>query len=297
MSLPHFVSNQVQQARRYFLDLSPQPDVPLALVCGGRERLKPDYLVQRTDFPFFCVELVVEGEGEVILNGVRRALYPGVAFAYGPGIQHTIRTSPEKPMLKYYVDFAGRQAESLLTASGIGPGLSIHVSPVEEIVDLFENLQRDSASEHPIASEVCLTLLKLMLLKLRERAIPAPVAEPRALATYRRARGLLEQNALLWQSAEQAAAACGMTQEYLSRLFRKFGHTTPYRFLTRIKMGRAAELLLDANMKVQEVAEELGFSDPFHFSRSFKRVYGASPEQFVRRVRRTPRELPLSHPD
>ena len=286
MSLPTFVSQQVQQARRYFLDLSPPSDVPLALVCGGRERVKTDYLIQRTDFPFFCVELIVEGEGEVILNGTRRALHPGVAFSYGPGIQHTIRTSPEKPMLKYYVDFTGQQAESLLMACGLNPGLSIQVTPVEEVVDIFENLQRDSASEHPVALELCLTLLRLLLLKLRERAIPTPTAEPRVLATYRRARQLMEQNALIWHSAEEAAAHCKITPEYLSRIFRKFGHTTPYRFLTRVKMGRAAELLLDANMKVQEVAEELGFSDPFHFSRSFKRVYGASPEQFVRRVQR-----------
>ena len=49
-------------------------------------------------------------------------------------------------------------------------------------------------------------------------------------------------------------------------------------------MSRAAELLLDAGLKVVEVAAELGFSDPAHFSRSFKQVYGVSPERFVREV-------------
>ncbi|MEI6714416.1 MAG: AraC family transcriptional regulator [Verrucomicrobiota bacterium] len=286
MSLPTFVSKQVQQARRYFLDLNADAQSPLALVCGGCERVTPDYLIQRNDFPYYCVELIAEGEGEAILNGTKQPLYPGVVFSYGPRVPHTIRTSPEKPMLKYYIDFTGPTALELLKANGLALGTSIHVTPMEEIVDIFESLQRDASSEHPIAGEICLTLLRLLLLKLQERAIPAAASEPRALATYRRARQLLEQNALVWHSADEAASRCGMTPEYLSRLFKKYAHTTPYRFLMRLKMSRAAELLLDANLKVREVSEELGFSDPFHFSRAFKRLYGASPEQFVRRVQR-----------
>ena len=287
MSLPTFVSKQVQTARRYFLNLSPDPDDPLALVCGGCERVSKDYLIQRHDFPYFCVELIAEGEGEALLQGGRQALYPGVAFAYGPGIAHTIRTSPQKPMLKYYVDFTGKEAEVLLRESGLLPGTALHVNPVEEIVELFEHLGRDAGSEHAAAPRICQTLLQLLLLKLQERAIPASTAEPRAVATYRRARALLEQNALQWTSADQAAQECGMTPEYLSRLFKRYAHTTPYRFLMRLKLGRAAELLLDAHLKVREVSEELGFSDPFHFSRAFKRLYGASPEHFVRRLQRT----------
>jgi AraC-like DNA-binding protein len=50
-------------------------------------------------------------------------------------------------------------------------------------------------------------------------------------------------------------------------------------------MSRAAELLLDVGLKVSAVAAELGFSEPSHFSRSFKHVYGVSPERFVREVK------------
>jgi AraC-like DNA-binding protein len=47
-------------------------------------------------------------------------------------------------------------------------------------------------------------------------------------------------------------------------------------------MNRAAALLLDQRMMVKEVADALGFADAFHFSRTFKRVYGISPERFIR---------------
>jgi AraC-like DNA-binding protein len=58
---------------------------------------------------------------------------------------------------------------------------------------------------------------------------------------------------------------------------------TPYRFLMRLKMSHAASLLLNPDALVKEVAYELDFSDPFHFSRSFKSVYGVSPERFMNR--------------
>ena len=51
----------------------------------------------------------------------------------------------------------------------------------------------------------------------------------------------------------------------------------------RLKMSRAASLLLIPGKLVKEVADEMNFNDPFHFSRSFKSVYGISPEQFMQR--------------
>jgi AraC-like DNA-binding protein len=50
-------------------------------------------------------------------------------------------------------------------------------------------------------------------------------------------------------------------------------------------MNYASSLLLDHGMLVKEVAGKLGYADAFHFSRTFKRSYGVSPQQFLRRSR------------
>ena len=47
-------------------------------------------------------------------------------------------------------------------------------------------------------------------------------------------------------------------------------------------MNRAAEMLLEDRLLIKEVAKQLGFSDPFQFSRAFKGVYGIPPKQLVR---------------
>ena len=47
----------------------------------------------------------------------------------------------------------------------------------------------------------------------------------------------------------------------------------------------AAALLLDRGLLVREVGQQVGYEDPYHFSKVFKRVYSLSPEAFRSRGR------------
>ena len=86
-------------------------------------------------------------------------------------------------------------------------------------------------------------------------------------------------------SLEQVARECLVDRAYLCRLFRRYDHQTPHQFLMRRKMHLAAERLQQPELLVKQVAAQLGFADPFHFSRTFKRVFGLSPEAFRQQQR------------
>ena len=66
---PSFVSRQVTEARRFYLDLNPPAGHGLTVVCGGWESCSPDFRVERADFPFLCVEFVAAGSGSLLLAG------------------------------------------------------------------------------------------------------------------------------------------------------------------------------------------------------------------------------------
>ena len=80
---------------------------------------------------------------------------------------------------------------------------------------------------------------------------------------------------------EDLANELNIDAAYLSRVFKRFHNESPYKFLIRLKMGHAASLLLSSRRLVKDIAFELGFENPFHFSRTFKSVYGVSPEKFL----------------
>jgi len=107
-----------------------------------------------------------------------------------------------------------------------------------------------------------------------------------AWQTYMRCRQHIERNYLEIATVNDAARKCFIDQAYLSRLFKRFAEESPLQLLTRLKMGRAAELLSNRDLLIKQVAEEVGFADPYHFSRVFKRVYGILPETFTQAARR-----------
>ena len=79
-------------------------------------------------------------------------------------------------------------------------------------------------------------------------------------------------------SMEEMSRALGYTREHLTRLFQASYRTTPKQYLHTRKMNHAMALLL-GGAKVQEVAERLGYSSPYAFSKAFKAYYGLSPRQ------------------
>lgn len=104
-----------------------------------------------------------------------------------------------------------------------------------------------------------------------------------AFETYQRCRTFVEEHYLSLHSLAQIAADCRIDPAYLCRLFARYDHQSPYQYLTRLRMGHAAQRLQTPGILVKQVAGELGFGDPFHFSRMFRRTFGVSPQHLMQR--------------
>ena len=72
----------------------------------------------------------------------------------------------------------------------------------------------------------------------------------------------------------------GISKSSLARLFSRSGLETPSSYWLKCKINSATYFLLNTRMSVKEIAFELGFSSPFHFSNVFSRETGKSPLQF-----------------
>ena len=81
---------------------------------------------------------------------------------------------------------------------------------------------------------------------------------------------------------EEIAAATGVEASSVCRWFRRYQGTSPYQYLLRRKMNIAAEYLVENGGLVKEVAQRVGFADPYHFSRAFKSVHGVAPRALLR---------------
>jgi AraC-like DNA-binding protein len=279
-SEPEFFSPQVAAARRFYLDLSPAANRSLAVVCGGLEHCTADYAIHRTTFPFNSIEYVARGSGQVKLQGKTFPLNPGTIFAYGPGVSHDITGSPTAPLVKYFVDFSGRSAARLLKSCKVPPGHVAQVFPPNALAGLFDELIQSGLHLGRGNRELCSKLLECLTLKIAGTNTPLGGTETLSFASYQQCRRHIEQNYLNLRTLEQIAQECHADKAYLCRLFRRYDQQSPYQFLLRLKMNHAAERLQQPRSLVKQVAEEAGFSDPFHFSRVFRNVLGVSPAAF-----------------
>jgi AraC-like DNA-binding protein len=72
--------------------------------------------------------------------------------------------------------------------------------------------------------------------------------------------------------------ACGYSPDHLRRLFESRFGISPKAFRTNYRMHLAQDLLKLRDLTVQEVAVELGYGHPGHFSSAFKKYFGQSPK-------------------
>lgn len=80
------------------------------------------------------------------------------------------------------------------------------------------------------------------------------------------------------------AKRVGFTESYLSVLFKKETGEKIVEYLTKVRMKKARELLKDPSFKIYEISELIGYGDPNHFSKYFKKIEGVFPLEYRKTV-------------
>ncbi|MBQ3791247.1 MAG: response regulator [Lachnospiraceae bacterium] len=76
------------------------------------------------------------------------------------------------------------------------------------------------------------------------------------------------------------ALKLGFSSSYLTKIFNRVEKIPPSKYIRNYRMGIAKQLMNDKGMTLQQVAAAVGYSDPFHFSRSFKQTIGMTPTEY-----------------
>lgn len=282
MEPPAFLSRQVREGRYFFLDLRTSASSSKTVVlCGGMERCRPEYRVERPH-GFFChgIELVVGGSGRYQRGGSTYALEAGSLYHYGPGEPHVIATEADAPMVKFFVDFVGATAEKLIQGGPFVRPAPVLLHDYWNVLRLFESLQMAGTPKTRASGDICSRLLEAILLSAADVDLRRTEDVSASRRNYIRCRNVVQQEFKTLKSLEDIARLCHVDASQLCRSFRRHGDSSPYKLLIQLKMRHAAEVLASGGRQVKEAAAEVGYENVCLFSKVFKRIHGLPPSNF-----------------
>jgi AraC-like DNA-binding protein len=111
--------------------------------------------------------------------------------------------------------------------------------------------------------------------------LTARSAEP---AQITRARRLIEEQYREKLTLNAVASQAAINRFYFSRLFKKVTGLNFTNYLSRLRVEKAKNLLLNRNYRVSEIGYEVGFQSLTHFNRAFKNIAGESPTGYRRHL-------------
>lgn len=77
------------------------------------------------------------------------------------------------------------------------------------------------------------------------------------------------------------AAMCGRSQFHFSRVFARLVGVSPYRYVARLRLQRAVELVRQRRQSLADIAAATGYADQSHLTRWVRRVYGVTPTNLL----------------
>ena len=76
------------------------------------------------------------------------------------------------------------------------------------------------------------------------------------------------------------AAVAGLSMHHFARQFKQSSGVTPHHYLTKKRVERAQEMLVETDLSLSEIAYAAGFSDQSHLARHFRYMVGTTPREF-----------------
>lgn len=152
-----------------------------------------------------------------------------------------------------------------------------------QFVNLMDLFKEDLSIKDHLQGEMLRSLLKRLLIlstRMAKNDLPEASISHSHLNIIREYNLLVEKHFRELHHVKDYANLLFKSPKTLSNLFPKYSHKSPIMFINERILLEAKRLLLYSTKSTKEIALELGYKDPGHFSKFFKKHQGISPSLF-----------------
>ena len=221
------------------------------------------------------------------LNNSELTVHPGEFLLIKPGDTHQdhLYDSQFHYVLHFLLnsDVHGKRSEVKIFDDNILPEHQVGKCSKEISITFLKQLEEELNLSDLFSSYIQDAILESLFWKLL-RSLDTGVLSESLLGLAQTKKFQLELYSIFEQycnrniGVNEIARLMGMSKRSLSNFCDKFVGLSPARALIKYKLDKADELLSNSSLPIKAIGDKLGFDNPFHFSRVFKRYFGVSPK-------------------
>jgi len=255
-------------------------------------------ILKQDSKPFFELNYFIEGSGARSIGGIVINYNKGDIFLLPPNQKQSFTSHEDTKSIS--IRFNETFLRSYLPANENLERLERNLSNVnhkpntlfqdsEELVlaqSLLNKLNKEASRQDLFKNELIIQLLNSLLLLIAShvaRSLPEKItanscSETRTLGILQHIHENIQKPDLL--RANLIADKFGVSVSYIGRYFKKHTNGTLQRYIINSRIEHVETRLLYSDLRIGEIAMELGFSDESHLIKTFKKYKGISPREF-----------------
>jgi AraC family cel operon transcriptional repressor len=240
---------------------------------------------------YVLIGLVVAGQGMLHEDTAEQMLEAGNLYVVGPRQPYRIDPAPGEGLVEMRIlvrprladRVAQRYAQQLQSMpwdrSPLASRRQVDDQQLSWAIDWVSSLMDRHCDQ--LTSEAFLTDFLYRYHQLEQSHPPAQFSKLTDLPAWLRAV-LVEMNTAgnLRGGAERLERLTGRSRRHLNRLCQEHFGCSSTNYINRLRLERAARELRFSDTNVEDIAENLGFTNRSYFSRLFRQTYGASPGRY-----------------
>jgi AraC-like DNA-binding protein len=228
------------------------------------------------------------------IDYVEYPIKPKSIFFVNPGQVHQVVTfgKPEGVVIMFTRDFLHQNMISeeflinlgLFSDSDATPPLEVNDTFSSKLEIIVNNIKQVFRGNNPFRGDLLGAYLKVFLIECNNIA---PIPEIENLQTFESGKNILKQFKALvekyykeWHKVSEYATNLNISPDYLNSTIKTtIGKTAKEFIQNRINL-EAKRLGVHTQLSTKEIAFQLGFDDPSHFSKFFKKNEGQAFTEF-----------------
>ena len=230
----------------------------------------------------FDITYIVKGRTRYTINGESYELKAGDLICMGEGdvIEEAV-TYPHSLMQCYTIRFTEKYPQPGVTRDTLFPLIN-HVGLRQDVIDLFRELTVNWNEQQNGYMMKTQALLMLILCRLAEIILYNVDSAPGDFRVNRIIR-YISMHYSEKLTVKNLSRQVHLDSDYFGQLFKRETGMMVHQYITQVRIQKAESMLQNGNCKIHEAAQNCGFSDTFHFYKSFRALRGFPPSRCIRK--------------